>query len=214
MVEKVKKEYVVEIINYFNELFPDAYCELNFSNHFELVVAVLLSAQTTDKSVNKLTEKLFVKYKTIEDYANASIIQLENDLKTIGLYRNKAKSVNKLAIKILHDYNGIVPNTFEELVQLPGVGRKTANVVLSVGFDIPAFAVDTHVERIARRLKFATMKDSVVVIERKVTKAIPITYWNKIHHQFIFFGRYFCKAQNPMCHECKIKHLCREKQRI
>lgn len=209
----MNKENVNRVLDYFELLFPDAFCELNFKNHFELVVAVLLSAQTTDKSVNKLTDTLFTKYTTIEDYANATITQLEMDLKTIGLYRNKAKSVKALAIMIKEKHGGIVPNTFDELVLLPGVGRKTANVVLSVGFDVPAFAVDTHVERIAKRLGFATKKDSVFVVEKKVTKKIPNTLWNKCHHQFIFFGRYFCKAQNPCCTDCKLTDLCKEKKK-
>lgn len=209
----MKKENVNFIVEYFNELYPDAYCELRFSNHFELVVAVLLSAQTTDKSVNKLTETLFVKYNTIDAYADASISDLESDLKTIGLYRNKAKSVKALALKIRDEFNYIVPNDFNDLVKLPGVGRKTANVVLSVGFDVPAFAVDTHVERISKRLGFALKKDSVLIVEKKVTKALDKSIWNIIHHQFIFFGRYFCKAQNPNCGQCKLIDICKEKNK-
>lgn len=210
MMIKSKSE---QITDYFDELYPDAFCELNFSNNFELVVAVLLSAQTTDKSVNKLTESLFLKYQTIDSYADAKITVLENDLRTIGLYRNKAKSVKQLAITIRDDFNYNVPSRFEDLVKLPGVGRKTANVVLSVGFDIPAFAVDTHVDRIAKRLGFAKPNDSVLVVEKKVTKSINKNLWNKVHHQFIFFGRYFCKAKNPTCHQCELVDMCKEKNK-
>lgn len=198
------------ILSYMEELFPDAHCELNHSNHFELVVAVMLSAQTTDESVNKLTNKLFKRYPKIEDYANASVETLENDIRTIGLYRNKAKNLHAMANMMLNQYRGIVPSGQKELESLPGVGRKTANVVRSVAFDIPAFAVDTHVERIAKRLGFAKKDDSVLVVEKKITKSLSRDKWNKAHHQFIFFGRYFCKAQNPNCGECKLIDICKE----
>lgn len=210
----MRKVDVEVIIDYFEELFPDADCELNHRNNLELLIAVMLSAQTTDQSVNKLTNTLFEKYHSAKDYANAPIEQLEQDIKSIGLYRNKAKNLKLMAIKLLEEFNGEVPSDHEALTSLPGVGRKTANVVQSVGFDIPAFAVDTHVERISKRLKFAKNTDSVLMVEKKVTKAIPRDKWNKAHHQFIFFGRYFCKAQNPNCKECKISDLCRKKNRI
>lgn len=207
----MRKEDVVTIIQYFEELFPDAHCELNHQNEFELLIAVMLSAQTTDQSVNKLTDTLFKKYLSVDDFASAPIEQLEKDLRSIGLYRNKAKNVKQMAMIIRDEYAGVVPREHELLVALPGVGRKTANVVQSVAFDIPAFAVDTHVERIAKRLKFAKNDDSVLMVEKKVTKVLPIETWNKAHHQFIFFGRYFCKAQNPNCGDCQIIHLCRKK---
>ncbi len=207
------KAKVDRILGYFTELFPNAHCELHHSNDFELVVAVMLSAQTTDESVNKVTESLFKKYHTIEDYANAPLEQLEADIRRIGLYRNKAKNLKLLAIKLLEDFNGVVPSEHKSLTSLPGVGRKTANVVQSVAFDIPAFAVDTHVERISKRLGFAKKDDSVLVVEKKVTKSIPKKYWNKAHHQFIFFGRYFCKATNPNCKQCQLIDICKEKNK-
>lgn len=151
----VSKKKALEIIDVMETLFPDAHCELNFKNEFELVLAVLLSAQTTDKSVNKLTQTLFEKYKCPEDYIKVPLSELEQDVKTIGLYRNKAKNIQALSQILLDKYDGVVPSTFEELVKLPGVGRKTANVVLSVGFGVPRIAVDTHVERISKRLDFA-----------------------------------------------------------
>ncbi|MBS5114831.1 MAG: endonuclease III [Erysipelotrichaceae bacterium] len=198
------------ILNTLDTMFPDAHCELNHSNEFELLVAVMLSAQTTDQSVNKLTDTLFKKYRCVEDYANASVSELENDIRTIGLYRNKAKSLHLMANKLIEEYNGEVPRTIKELVKLPGVGQKTANVVVSVAFGVPAFAVDTHVERIAKRLGFAKKEDSVQIVEKKLCKAIPKDRWIKGHHQFIFFGRYFCKATNPNCQSCSLYDICKE----
>lgn len=201
------------ILNTLDEMFPDAHCELNHRNEFELLVAVMLSAQTTDQSVNKLTKTLFEKYRTVEDYANAPISVLEEDIKTIGLYRNKAKSLSAMAKQLIERFDGKVPQTIEELTSLPGVGKKTANVVVSVAFGVPAFAVDTHVERISKRLGFAKKEDSVQVVEKKLMKAIPKDRWIKCHHQFIFFGRYFCKAMNPSCYECPLYDICKEPKR-
>ncbi len=205
----MKKEIVEIILNEINRLFPDAMCELNHSNEFELLIAVVLSAQTTDASVNKLTTTLFNKYKNPQDYLSVSIEELENDLRVLGMFRTKAKSIRGLCEKLIVDFNGVVPNTLEQLQTLPGVGRKTANVVGSVVFGIPTIAVDTHVERIAKRLKFANEQDSVLVVEEKLMKAIDKSRWSKTHHQFIFFGRYFCKAKNPNCNECKLQQYCR-----
>lgn len=201
------------ILNTLDEMFPDAYCELVHHNEFELLVAVMLSAQTTDQSVNKLTKNLFEKYKGPEDFAKAPLAQIEKDIKTIGLYRNKAKSLHNMSIQLLEQFNGEVPHTIEELTTLPGVGKKTANVVVSVAFGQPAFAVDTHVERISKRLGFAKWDDSVLTVEKKLMKAIPKDRWIKGHHQFIFFGRYFCKATNPTCYECPLYDICKEPKR-
>lgn len=209
-MNKIKAQ---EILEYMEELFPDARCELHHSNTFELLVAVMLSAQTTDESVNKLTDSLFKKYQTVEEYANAPIEQLEKDIRSIGLYRNKAKNLKAMATMLLEQYNGIVPSDKKELESLPGVGRKTANVVQSVAFDIPAFAVDTHVERISKRLGFAKKSDTVINVEEKLNKYIAKDKWNKAHHQFIFFGRYFCKAMNPNCKECRLINQCKEPMR-
>lgn len=204
------KEKVDRILSVIDTMYPHAECELVHNNHLELLIAVVLSAQTTDNSVNKLTKSLFNKYKTIEDYANAPIEQLQDDIRSIGLYRNKAKAIKGLTTKILNEYDGIVPNTRKELESLPGVGRKTANVVLSVAFKEANFAVDTHVERIAKRLGFAKKDDSVLTVEKKLMKAIPKDRWIKSHHQFIFYGRYFCKAVNPSCNICELYDICKE----
>lgn len=190
------------------KMFPDAECELNHRNEFDLLLAVLLSAQCTDKLVNKVTEGLFQKYHTPEDYLRVSLDELQNDIRSIGLYRNKAKNIQALCQILVDQYDGRVPREREALEALPGVGRKTANVVLSVAFDVPAIAVDTHVERISKRLKFCRQKDSVKQVEEALMKKIPMARWNESHHQLIFFGRYFCKAQRPNCKECPFQNDC------
>lgn len=210
---KMNKQKAQMVLEYMEFLFPNAECELKHSNTLELVIAVMLSAQTTDASVNKVTEGLFKKYKTVEDYASATTSELEKDLRSIGLYRNKAKNLHALANMLLTKFDGVVPSDQKQLESLPGVGHKTANVVRSVGFDIPAFAVDTHVDRISKRLGFARKNDNITVVERKLTASIPIEKWNKAHHQFIFFGRYFCKSQNPNCGQCKLITICKEPKR-
>ncbi|AIF43598.1 endonuclease III [Virgibacillus sp. SK37] len=195
------------------KMFPEAACELQHSNPFELVIAVLLSAQCTDVLVNKVTEGLFEKYKTPEDYLAVSLEELQMDIKSIGLYRNKAKNIRKLCEVLLEEYNGVVPNTKEELVKLAGVGRKTANVVASVAFDEPAIAVDTHVERVSKRLGICRWKDSVIEVEETLMRKVPKEEWSVTHHRMIFFGRYHCKARNPNCSECPLLVVCREGQK-
>ncbi|HLR65128.1 MAG TPA: endonuclease III [Pseudogracilibacillus sp.] len=195
------------------DMFPDAHCELVHDNPFELVIAVLLSAQTTDVNVNRVTTQLFKKYKTPEDYLAVPLETLEQDIRSIGLFRSKAKNIQKLCQRLLDEYNGEVPRTREDLESLAGVGRKTANVVLSVAYDIPAIAVDTHVERIAKRLGFCRWKDSVLQVEKTLMKKIPEDEWSVSHHRLIFFGRYHCKAANPNCFECPLLEVCREGQK-
>ncbi|MBU8789701.1 endonuclease III [Oceanobacillus sp. FSL K6-0118] len=195
------------------EMFPEAKGELNHSNPFELVIAVLLSAQCTDKLVNKVTENLFKKYKTPEDYLAVSLEELQDDIKSIGLYRNKAKNIRKLCQVLVDKYQGEVPRTKEELMTLAGVGRKTANVVASIAFNEPAIAVDTHVERVSKRLGICRWKDSVIEVEETLMKKIPREEWSITHHRMIFFGRYHCKARNPNCPECPLLEICREGQK-
>jgi endonuclease III len=203
--------------NYFldemDRMYPDAHCELVHDNAFELTIATLLSAQCTDVLVNKVTKQLFQKYKAPQDYLNVSLEELQNDIRSIGLYRNKAKNIQLLCARLLNEYDGEVPASRDELVTLPGVGRKTANVVLSVAFDIPAMAVDTHVERVTKRLGLCRWKDSVLEVEETIMKKTPIERWSRAHHQIIFFGRYHCKAQNPGCHTCPLLADCREGQK-
>jgi endonuclease III len=192
------------------EMFPDAHCELNHSNPFELIIAVSLSAQCTDTLVNKVTKDLFKKYKSPEDYLKVSLEELQNDIRSIGLYRNKAKNIQKLCRMLLEEYNGEIPADRDELTKLPGVGRKTANVVVSVAFGIPAIAVDTHVERVSKRLGICRWKDSVLEVEKTLMRKVPKEEWSITHHRLIFFGRYHCKAQNPQCPSCPLLDLCRE----
>jgi endonuclease III len=192
------------------EMFPDAHCELNHDNPFELVIAVLLSAQCTDALVNRVTKDLFQKYKTPEDYLAVTEEELQQDIRSIGLYRTKAKNIRKLCQILLDQYGGEVPPNRDELTKLPGVGRKTANVVVSVAFGIPAIAVDTHVERISKRLGFCRWKDSVLEVEKTLMRKVPKEEWSITHHRMIFFGRYHCKAQSPQCHVCPLLELCRE----
>jgi endonuclease-3 len=192
------------------EMFPDAHCELVHSNPFELVIAVSLSAQCTDALVNKVTKDLFQKYKTPEDYLSVSLEELQNDIRSIGLYRNKAKNIQKLCQLLLDEYGGEVPRDRDELTKLPGVGRKTANVVVSVAFGVPAIAVDTHVERVSKRLGFCRWKDSVLEVEKALMKKVPMEEWSVTHHRMIFFGRYHCKAQRPQCEVCPLLEVCRE----
>ena len=197
-----------KIISILDEYYPDAHCELNHSNTFELLIAVVLSAQTTDERVNSVTPLLFKKYPNPKLLSKAKINEVEDIIKPIGLYHNKALNIIKLANQLVSDFNGIVPNNREQLESLAGVGRKTANVVLSNCFDYPAFAVDTHVSRVSKRLKIADIDDSPLMIEEKLMKYFPKDKWGKLHHQFIFFGRYKCKAIKPDCFDCKLKFIC------
>ncbi|MGD6856901.1 endonuclease III [Bacillus infantis] len=210
MLNKTQIRHCLDVMG---EMFPDAHCELNHENPFELVIAVALSAQCTDALVNKVTRNLFQKYKTPEDYLAVSLDELQNDIRSIGLFRNKAKNIHKLCRLLIDEYNGIVPHDRDELTKLPGVGRKTANVVVSVAYDVPAIAVDTHVERVSKRLGFCRWKDSVLEVEKTLMKKVPEDEWSVTHHRMIFFGRYHCKAQNPQCEICPLLDLCREGQK-
>ena len=201
---------VSEALTMIGEMFPDAECELHHSNPFELLIAVVLSAQCTDALVNKVTPDLFNKYKTPEDYVEVSQEELEQDIRSIGLYRNKAKNIKKLSKSLIEQYNGEVPESKEELMELAGVGRKTANVVASVAFGVPAIAVDTHVERVSKRLGICRWKDNVREVENTLMKKVPIEEWSVTHHRLIFFGRYHCKAQSPQCPVCPLLDMCRE----
>ncbi|CUB11326.1 Endonuclease III [Bacillus cereus] len=207
MLNKTQIRYCLDTMA---NMYPEAHCELIHDNPFELVIAVALSAQCTDALVNKVTKNLFQKYKTPEDYLTVSLEELQQDIRSIGLYRNKAKNIQKLCRMLLDDYNGKVPEDRDELTKLPGVGRKTANVVVSVAFGIPAIAVDTHVERVSKRLAICRWKDSVLEVEKTLMKKIPMDEWSVTHHRMIFFGRYHCKAQRPQCEECPLLEVCRE----
>ncbi|MNY10250.1 Endonuclease III [compost metagenome] len=201
---------VRHILDSIGAMFPDAHCELSHSNAFELTIAVLLSAQCTDATVNKVTADLFQKYHTPMDYVSVPIEELEQDIRRIGLYRNKAKHIHNLCRILIAQYGGEIPSEHDKLVLLPGVGRKTANVVVSNAFGVPAIAVDTHVERVSKRLGLAGWKDSVLEVEKKLMKQVPKDEWTLTHHRLIFFGRYHCKAQSPNCQVCPLLDVCRE----
>lgn len=192
------------------KMYPNAKCELVHDNAFELLIAVVLSAQCTDELVNKVTAQLFKKYKKPEHYVQVPLEELEQDIRSIGLFRNKAKHIKSLSQTLIEKHNGEVPNTYDELINLAGVGRKTANVVLSVAFGVPAIAVDTHVERVSKRLGICRWKDSVIQVEKTLMDKIPKERWSDAHHQLIFFGRYFCKARSPQCEICPLLDRCRE----
>lgn len=204
------QKLVRHILDTIGELFPDAHCELRHSNPFELTIAVLLSAQCTDETVNKVTLDLFQKYKRPEDYLAVPLTELEQDIRRIGLFRNKASNIQKLCQLLLDKFEGEIPEKHEHLVELPGVGRKTANVVVSNAFGVPAIAVDTHVERVSKRLGLVGWDDSVLEVEKKLMKKVPREEWTQTHHRLIFFGRYHCKAQNPQCTICPLLDNCRE----
>lgn len=199
-----------EILENLDALFPDARCELEHKNNYEMVVAVILSAQTTDISVNKVTKSLFAKYPTAYDLAHGDIKDIEKEICSLGLYRNKAKAIQGMAKELITKYDGVVPNTMKELTTLPGVGRKCANVILSECYGIPSLAVDTHVNRVSKRLGLAKKDDSLFDVERKLKRKIPRERWIKSHHQLIFFGRYLCHSRNPKCDKCPFTSICKE----
>ena len=209
----LSKTKTIEAVQTMGDLFPDAHCELNHRNAFELLIATILSAQATDVGVNKVTPRLFKRFPTPAHLAEASEEAVIECIQSLGLYRSKAKNIRLCAQQLLERFNGEVPRTREELVSLAGVGRKTANVVMSVAFNIPAFAVDTHVERISKRLQICRQKDTVLEVEETLCRKIPKELWSRAHHWMIFFGRYHCIARKPKCHECPLLEMCAFGQR-
>ena len=203
----LSKTKTIEAVQTMGDLFPDAHCELIHRNAFELLIATILSAQATDVGVNKVTPKLFERFPTPAHLAAAREEAVIEYIQSIGLYRSKAKNIRLCAQQLMERFNGEVPKTREELVSLAGVGRKTANVVMSVAFNIPAFAVDTHVERISKRLQICRQKDTVLEVEETLCRKIPKELWSRAHHWMIFFGRYHCIARKPKCHECPLLEM-------
>jgi endonuclease III len=204
---------VSAILDEMEKLYPDAHCELNHRNAYEMAVAVILSAQTTDASVNKVTPELFTKYPTIDSLAEGDLKEIEQYISSLGLYHNKAKSIQGFAKGVVENYHGVIPQTMDDLTTLPGVGRKCANVIQSECFNLPSLAVDTHVSRVSKRLGLAYQKDEPEAIERKLKRKIPQERWVKTHHQMIFFGRYLCHAQRPECWRCPFVEICHEKKK-
>ncbi|MDC1069053.1 endonuclease III [Candidatus Kapabacteria bacterium] len=195
------------ILEILSQEYPNITIQLNHSNAFELLIATILSAQCTDARVNIVTETLFKKYLIPEDYINAPIEQIEQDIFSTGFYRAKAKNIKAASHKLVNDFNGEVPSNIDDLTSLPGVGRKTANVVLGHIFNIPGVVVDTHVKRISKMLGFVETSDAVK-IEYKLMELIPKELWVIFTHYFINLGRKVCIARRPQCHDCKISHLC------
>lgn len=204
------KERVKLVEDYLDELYADARCELEYTKDYELLLAVVLSAQTTDKRVNSVTKILFKKYDNLEKLSNADIGDIMDIIKPIGTFHKKASFVKEISTILHNEYRDKVPNDRKVLESLPGVGRKTANVVLSNLFDVPAIAVDTHVARVSKRLGLAKDNDDVDVIEQKLMKKIDKKYWSRRHHQLVLFGRYKCKAISPICDGCKLKSICKK----
>ena len=203
-----KKSYLT-VSNYIDSLFPDAKCELFYTQDYELVIAVMLSAQTTDKAVNNVTKSLFKDYPTLKDLDNATLEDIENHIKSLGLYKNKAANIKGIAHKLLTEFNGKVPSDKKLLQTLPGIGNKSAGVIRCEVFKIPDLPVDTHIIRITNRLGIANSKDEPIDIEQKLKKIIPEESWIKSHHQLIHFGRYFCTTKSPKCSECKLRNICK-----
>lgn len=198
----LNKADTTKIIEAMGKIFPEAKAELDHKNAFELLIAVILSAQTTDIGVNKATPQLFEAYPTPELMMDAELDDLEDKIKTIGLYRNKAKFIKKTAAMLVENFDGEVPRNRKDLESLSGVGRKTANVVMSVAFDEPAIAVDTHVERVSKRLNIVDENATVIQVEKILMEKIPKELWSVAHHRLIFFGRYQCPARKHDHDEC------------
>lgn len=196
------------IINYLNEIIPNPVCELSYNKDYELLIAVMLSAQTTDKRVNMVTDILFKKYNNLKDLAMAEITEIIDIIKPLGTFNKKANNIKEICNKLLLECNGVVPNDRNFLESLPGVGRKTTNVVLSMLYNEQLIAVDTHVSRVSKRLKIANKDDNVNTIERKLYDFFSKADKGRLHHQLLLFGRYYCKANNPKCDTCNLKKYC------
>lgn len=202
------KQSTKKILSLLKEAYPDAKCELNHKSPFQLLVATILSAQTTDIKVNEITETLFKDYPDLEAFLTLSNDVLEERIRQIGLYRNKSKNIIMMCIQLTENFGGEVPKTMEELISLAGVGRKTANVVLSNSFNVPAIAVDTHVFRVSNRIGLAS-SDNVLGVEKQLQSELPKKEWSLTHHLLIFHGRRCCIARNPKCGECNISSYCK-----
>lgn len=207
------KTDIKPILDYLDEILPTASCELFYTKDYELVIAVMLSAQTTDKSVNAVTKVLFNKYQSLDALNEAPIEDIENIIKQIGLYKNKAKNLKGIVNDLINRFNYQVPSDKDLLMTLPGVGNKTAGVIRAEVFKIPDLPVDTHILRISKRLNLAKKDDEPIDVERKLKKIIPEDRWIKAHHQLIHFGRYYCLARSPKCETCKIKEWCSYKSK-
>ncbi|NLL45086.1 MAG: endonuclease III [Mollicutes bacterium] len=201
------------IIAYLEELIPNPVIELNYSKDYELLLAVMLSAQATDKMVNAATSILFTKYPSLEALRDADIEDIMDIIRPVGTFKRKALYLKKIVTELLDKYEGVVPNDRNRLEKLPGIGRKSANVVLSVLYNEPYIAVDTHVSRVSVRLGLANSNDDVLTIEKKLTKIIPKEKTKDMHLRLVLFGRYYCLARNPKCQNCKLYDICKTKEK-
>jgi len=199
-----------EILNYLNEIIPNPVCELNYNKDYELLLAVMLSAQTKDARVNKVTKVLFNKYDSLKKLKEANIKDIESIIKELGNYHKKSEAVINIAKILDEKYNGKVVNNRKVLENLPMVGRKTTNVVLSELFNEPTIAVDTHVERVSKRLGLVKKDDDVIKIEEKLKRKFDKNIWSKLHKQFVLFGRYYCTSKKPSCNKCKLQMYCKK----
>lgn len=204
---------IQRIENYLDELFPNPKCELNYNTDYELLISIVLSAQTTDKRVNMVTSILFDKYNSLEALKDADSKDLESIIRSIGSFRKKSEYIKEISRILVEEYDSKVPKDHELLVKLPGVGRKTANVFLAEYYNYPYIAVDTHVDRVSKRLGLAYKNDDVLKIEKKLEKKFKKEEWAKRHLQLVLFGRYHCKAIKPECTNCKLKDICKEKKK-
>ncbi len=202
-----------KILSYLDYLYPDPKCELEYSKDYELLIAIVMSAQTTDKRVNMVNRVLFDKYDSIEKLATADLKEIEEIIKPIGTYKKKSIFIKEIAKKLVEDNIYQIPNNRKYLESLPGVGRKTINVFLAVIYNEASIAVDTHVNRVSKRLNLAKEKDNVLTVEKKLMKKIPKGKWSKVHHQLVFFGRYKCKSIRPLCEDCRLKDICKYYQK-
>ena len=201
------------IEKYLDELFPNPKCEINYSNEYELLINIMLSAQTTDKRVNIVAKELYSKYNSLIALSEANINDLKRIIHSLGNYNKKSEYIKEIATTLVNKYNGVVPKKREELESLPGIGRKTVNVFLSELNIEPQIAVDTHVHRVSKRLNLANEKDDVLKTEMKLRKAFKKDDWNKRHLQLVLFGRYYCKAIKPECENCKLKDICKRSEK-
>lgn len=199
-----------EILNYLNEIIPNPVCELNYNKDYELLLAVMLSAQTKDARVNKVTKVLFNKYDSLKKLKEANIKDIENIIKELGSYHKKSEAVINIAKILDEKYNGKVVNNRKILENLPMGVRKTTNVVLSELFNEPTIAVDTHVERVSKRLGLVKKDDDVIKIEEKLKRKFDKNIWSKLHKQFVLFGRYYCTSKKPSCNKCKLQIYCKK----
>ena len=199
------------ILNYLDELIPNPKCELEYNKDYELLIAIMLSAQTTDKRVNQVTKELFKKYNTLDKLKDAELCDIQSYIKVLGNYTKKSKAVINIANTLYNKHDKKVPNNRSLLEDLPMVGRKTTNVVLSELYGIPNIAVDTHVERVSKRLKLAKEKSNVLEVENALKRKVPKDKWIRFHHQMVLFGRYYCTAKSPKCNDCKLKDICKHK---